>query len=108
MNDNNKSSAFGVLGIIFIVILLLCAIRIAFNGFGFTLTSCLEYMSNAPTFDISKMQILHIGGFWGVLDGLRLFLNNIISIANVGLWISNQLINCIAYIFYFLHFILYV
>ena len=103
----NGARIFGsVLLIILCCVLIGSIIKITFGGSAFTFTAFLDYITGVPQIRISNVNIFNIGGDWAVLDGLRRFLNSIMSIANFGVWFSAQLINCLSYIFYFVKFLL--
>lgn len=108
MNDKGKgfNIVISVLMIIFSVVLIGSVIRIVFNSSSFSFGSFLQYITNAPQFNISYVDIFKIGGDWGIIDGLRNFLNSIMSIANFGVWFTKQLLNGLSYIFYFVKFLL--
>lgn len=107
MNDKGKGSniVVSVLMIIFCVVLIGSIIRIVFNSSAFSFSSFLQYITNVPQLSISYVEIFNIGGDWGIVDGLRRFLNNIMSIANFGVWFTKQLLNGLSYIFYFVKFL---
>lgn len=107
MKDKGK----GVNIVASVVIIILCTvligsiIKIVFGGSSFTFAGFLDYIADVPQITIKNINIFSIGGDWGIIDGLRKFLNNIMSIANFGVWFSTQLINGLTYIFYFVKFL---
>lgn len=108
-SDKSNGSGVKIFGYVlllfFSVVLLGSVIRIVFGSSSFSFSSFLQYITNVPQIILSDVQIFHIGGNWGIVEGLRVFLNHIMSIANFAVWFSTQLLNGLTYIFYFVRFL---
>ena len=94
-----------VLVIILLVIFIGSVIRIAFGESSMSLSGFLTYIQDCPQIAIDGLRDFSISGNWGVVDGLRLFLNNIVSFFTFGVWFCGQLVNCLIYLLYFVRFI---
>lgn len=111
---NNKVKDYGlgvkivfyVLSIIFAIVLLGNVIRIAFGTGTFTFTAFLEYISKSPQVDMTYIELWNLGGSWGILDPLRNFFNSFSSILSFIIWLGKSLVNGLAYLFYFVRFLL--
>lgn len=55
------------------------------------LQDCVE-MSNY-TINIVQYTDYSITGDWGIIDGIRIFINSVIAILNIGVWLAQSLIN---------------
>lgn len=97
-----------ILLIILCTVLIGSIIRIVFGGSSFTFSSFLAYLQDVPQISIGNLNIFYINGDWAVLDGLRKFLNSIMSIINFAVWMFSQLVNCLFYLFYFVKYLLVV
>lgn len=108
MNDKGKGAniILSVLIILFCGVLICSIIKIVFGGQMFTLGGFLDYISNSPTMNVAFVDYFSIGGDWGIVDGLRKFLNMIMSILNYGVWLGKHALNGLSYCFYFLRFLI--
>lgn len=74
-----------------------------------TLESFLSMLGNAPIisneFLLGLKSALTIGGDWGFLDGLRVFLNALGSLTSFGIWIVLGLFNVLTFALYFIGWI---
>lgn len=61
---------------------------INFNDF---LSNVINMSNN--TIDIVQYTDFKIDGDWGIIDGLRTFINSVISILNIGVWFAQSVIN---------------
>lgn len=107
-NMDNLNTGFSVFTLIVTILIGICLIRILSGYDGLTFASFLEMLSNAPDITMSlssTMQYLHISGEWTILDGLRVFLNSLMSMFSISLWCVSGLAQCILYFGYFLAFI---
>ena len=101
------SNTSGLFGSIIIILVAVSLIRVLYGGIGNvpTFQSLLDLLQSAPQVSPSIknfVQLLQIPGPWVVLDGLRLFLNNIIQIFSIGVWMCSSLVDVIFFISYFL------
>lgn len=94
-----------ILLIILCCVLIGSVIKIVFGGSEFTFAGFLNYITSVPQIRLSDVNIFYISGEWAILDGLRRFINSIMSIANFGVWFTTQLLNGLSYIFYFVRFL---
>lgn len=103
MNEKGSGAKliFSILSLIICIILIFSVIRIAFGSTSLSFTSILNYSANTPQIDVSYIQYLNIGGDWGVVDGIRRFLNSIMSIFNIGIWMCKNIANLLLFIFYY-------
>lgn len=108
MNDKGKGAniILSVLVILFCGVLIFSIIKIVFGGQMFTLGGFLDFVSHSPQLNVTFVEYFSIGGDWGIVDGLRKFLNIIMSVLNYGVWFGRQAINTIIYCFYFLRFLI--
>lgn len=102
--SSNTSSLFGSIIIILIAVSL---IRVLYSGMGTipSFQSLLELLQSAPQVSTSIknfVQQLQFFEPWPILDGLRLFLNSIVQIVSIGVWMSTSLFDVISFIIYFL------
>ena len=103
MNDKagGLKIIFSILALILSVALIFSVIRIAFGSDALSFTSILNYSANTPTIDISYVEYLRIGGDWGLFDGFRNFLNTIMTIFNIGIWMCKNIGNLLLFVFYY-------
>lgn len=106
--DSGLKILNSVLLIILSAILIGSVLRIVFGGSSFSFSAFLNYLHSVPQIEITNVNIFTINGEWAILDSLRRFLNNIMSIFNFGAWMCIQLLNCLSYIIYFVKFIIFV
>lgn len=102
------SVSMGLFGLIISILLGIAVIRMLAGYEGLSFASLLEALANAPNIQMSlssSMQIIHIGGEWAILDGLRRFINTLGSMFGVSIWCCQGLLQCITYFIYFLGFI---
>lgn len=105
--SHNHINLFGFLIIILVIISLAHFLRtgnlsdITFKGF-------IEFLSNAPSFDISwSMVDLTIYGDWGIFNFLREFFNWFTDIWEVCITLFGMIIESIEFIFYFVRGLLF-
>lgn len=104
-NDNSLIIA-KVLALIVMALILIFIVRLSFDSTPtVSFTSFFQYLEGAPNVSISYVQYLSITGDWGFLDGLRTFLNIIMTCFNVFLWFCRQVLNTLRYLLYFVRFI---
>ena len=105
----NKKDYTGlrIFNIIFLIILAMCVIRFTFTNTTISFTSFLEFLQNCPSIDMPETFInnLVVTDSWGVFDFLRTFVNSLGTIFGTILWLLNNLLNGILFIFYFIGFI---
>ena len=105
----NKKDYTGlrIFNIIFLTILAMCVIRFTFTNTTISFTSFLEFLQNCPSIDMPETFInnLVVTESWGVFDFLRTFVNSLGTIFGTILWLLNNLLNGILFIFYFIGFI---
>lgn len=104
---NEKGSGFklifSILALILSILLIFSTIRIAFGSSSLSFTSFLNYSANTPKINVSYVEYLNIGGDWGIIDGLRRFLNVIMSIFNIGIWLCKNIGSFLAFVFYYVN-----
>ena len=100
IRKTKKKNNFGIIGkiigivgalilfIIYIRSLLGIELTINFNDF----LQFLIRLSNIQL-NIPFLQILEISGDWGIIDGLRIFINSLSAILSILLYIAEMLIN---------------
>lgn len=102
---NDKGSGLKIVFFIFTLIisiaLIFSVIRISFGGSSLSFTSLLNYSANSPKVDISFVEYYRIGGDWGLFDFFRLFLNMIMSIFDIGVWLCKNIYNLVSFITYY-------
>lgn len=96
----------GIFRIISLLLIIAFLSRFLFptdNGSLPSLQGLLSYLSNAPVIPNSFFQglsSLKIIGDWGIVDGLRVFINTISSILSFALWIVLGLVNVTSFLLY--------
>lgn len=74
-----------------------------------TLESFLSMLGNAPIIDneffFGLKGALTIGGDWGIIDGLRVFINALGSLTSFALWVLLGLFNVLTFALYFIGWI---
>lgn len=74
-----------------------------------TLESFLSMLGNAPIIDndffFGLKSALTIGGDWGFIDGLRVFINALGSLTSFALWVLLGLFNVLTFALYFIGWI---
>lgn len=108
----NTEKGFTVGGIFRLIIALILAVTVLKFLLGsdnvITFRGFLETLTNAPQLNISNLLAqlnLEIVGDWGLLDGIRIFLNSIISIFTVLVYFCLSIAQGIVYISYFLRYL---
>lgn len=96
---------FYILTLILTIVLIFSIIRVSFGADTISFRSFLEYTSTTPSVDISYIEYVKIGGDWGLIDGLRTFLNYIMTIVNVALWLCKNVANLLVFVFYYVRFL---
>lgn len=96
---------FHVLTIILSLLLIFSVIRIAFGSNSLSFGSFLEYVSKTPSISISYVDYLHIGGDWAIFDGFRSFLNTIMTVFNIAIWMCKNIGNLLVFVFYYVRFL---
>ena len=107
MNDraSGLKILFNVLTVCLCFVLIVSVIRVAFDFNPISFSGFLDYVSKTPSIDISYYTYLSIGGDWGVIDGLRVFLNYIMVIINVLLWLCKNVANLMLFVVYYVRFL---
>lgn len=98
---DNKGNIFGFIIFCLIFIILGNYLR---TGVPFDLTfkGFIEYLSNAPSFDMSwSMVDLTIYGDWGIFNGLKDFFNWFTDVWEVCITLFGMVIELIEFVFYF-------
>lgn len=99
---NTSSSIFTL--ILFILIIVFLA-RLFTGSTEFpTFYNLLNVLSEMPEieFDMTSLVNLTIGGDWGVIDGLRVFINLIMSVINFAVYCIGGLVQVLVFVTYFL------
>lgn len=100
----NSSSLFGL---IIIILISVCTIRFLYYGStdGVSLRSFLDTLNSAPqvsNYVKNFVQLLQIGGSWGVFDFLRTIFNFFLEYYSIIVWAASSLIDVVIFICYFL------
>ena len=100
-------SCFGVFCLIVGILLSVCLIRFLVGGTPVTFGGLLEYLSSAPSIDMSMTSFNAISPLqWdGVLSGLASFFNFFITIFNVLIYAFKGVGQVVVYIIYFVKFL---
>lgn len=93
---------FSILALIFSIVLLFSVFRIVFGSDPVSFSALLNYAASTPQIDISYVDYLYIGGDWGLFDGLRSFLNTIMSVFNIAIWMCKNIANLLIVVFYYI------
>lgn len=99
---NTSSNIFTL--ILFVLIIVFLA-RLFTGSTEFpTFYNLLNVLSETPQieFDMSSLVNLTIGGDWGVIDGLRVFINLIMSVINFLVYCIGGLVQVLVFVTYFL------
>lgn len=99
---NTSSNIFTL--ILFVLIIVFLA-RLFTGSTEFpTFYNLLNVLSEMPQieFDMTSLVNLTIGGNWGVIDGLRVFINLIISVINFLVYCIGGLVQVLVFVTYFL------
>lgn len=95
--------------ILILVLLALALVRFFFDKEPVTLSGFLQYISSAPTLDISTItkvnESLTIEADWGILNFIRDYLNAHLFALGSLAYIGILLINTLLYIVYFVAFV---
>lgn len=94
--QEQKNILINFVMIVALTIVTLSFIRGIFNpNSTYSFTQFLQNLVEISNYQISIVNLgdLAIGGDWGILDGLRMFLNSIMSILNLLVWLAQTLIN---------------
>lgn len=108
LNETKYGPRFITVILSFIVLALIAVYIVRYSDGGFTVptfSSLLEMLSNVPDISISLETIVPISLDWGVFNFLRDFFNVFVKLFNLVLWIADNLLICLEYIFYFLRWI---
>lgn len=104
------SNPSGLLGSIILILVGISMIRLLYNGSSDVVSfrSLFDLLSKAPPVSTSVknfVQQLQLSGEWVILDGFRVFLNSIIQIVSIGVWMASSLIDVLFFLAYFLAWI---
>ena len=100
-------SGLGVFGLIVGVLLSVSLIRSLLGGSPVTFGGFLEYLSNAPSIDMSlkNFEVIPALGDWGVFNFLSTFFNYFITIFNILIFAFKGLGQVVVYLVYFIRFL---
>lgn len=105
---DNMRTGLSVFMLIVAILIGIAVIRMFAGYEAISFTTLLETLSNAPNIQMSlssSMQLVHIGGEWEILDGIRRFINSLGSMFGISIWCAQGLFQCILYFGYFIGFI---
>lgn len=111
MKQSANSSIFfrsilSVLGIVLVTLLILNLVRFFRSAPNVSFAAFLDYLSTVQSFDFSGfIQKFTIGGSWGVVDGLRQFLNVFASLLGFLVYIAGSLFNLLTFVLGFVRFV---
>ena len=100
-------SGLGIFGLIVGILLSVSLIKSLMGGSPVTFGGLLEYLSNAPTINMSlkSFEVIAPLGDWGVFNFLATFFNYFITIFNVLIFAFKGLGQVIVYVVYFVRFL---
>ena len=100
-------AGLGIFGLIVGILLSVSLIKSLMGGSSVTFGGLLEYLSNAPTINMSlkSFEVIAPLGDWGIFNFLSTFLNYFITIFNVLIFAFKGLGQVIVYIVYFVRFL---
>ena len=99
-----KNIFFVVFGLFVGILLVVNITRVSTNQV--TFSSLLSYISNAPrVFTDFTIQDFTIVGSWGILNGLKDFLNLFAQLFGFIISLGKSLVNLLVYAFYFVAFL---
>lgn len=96
----------GIIGVIFLIIFIIAFARQLIGAEPLTFTSFLHTISSLPDVTVSTLIDYSIAGSWGLFDFLRIFINSMISVVNVLVYIGSLLYNLIVLLFHCVKFLL--
>lgn len=97
-----QESAFGVLKLIFLILLIFAVVGALRNQDIFTFRGFLDLLQNAPQIDLGWLNWETINlGDWGLFNFLRDFFNFFIEIINVLAFAGTCIVQAILYVLYF-------
>lgn len=100
-------AGLGIFGLIVGILLSVSLIKSLMGGSPVTFGGLLEYLSNAPTINMSlkSFEVIAPLGDWGAFNFLSTFFNYFITIFNVLIFAFKGLGQVIVYIVYFVRFL---
>lgn len=101
------SNTSGLFGAIIIILVAVSLIRILYSGSSDIVTfgSLLDLLKDVPPVSTNVknfVQQLQFTEPWVILDGLRMFLNSVVQIVSIGVWMASSLLDVIFFVIYFL------
>ena len=110
MSNNSSSMGKMIARVVFIIVCILLIINFArklYSGADLSFTAFLNWLGNIDSFNVSfGLSPWHIGGDWGIVDGLRKFFNQFGNVLGVIFFMFANLLNSLYFVFQFLRFIL--
>lgn len=104
-NGKGKKILVSILVIVLVALLIISIVRVSYGSDTISFNGFLDYLSSCPTLSFSYSNVLYISGEWAILDGLRVFLNNIMIIPNFLIWVCKNLYNVLLFVFYFTRYL---
>lgn len=99
-------SVFSIIVLFFLFILAVNLFRKINSGSSVSFSAFLEFLGSLDSFTVNfSISDFTIGGNWGIIDGLRNFINVFAYFLGVTLWMFLNLYNCLVYIFRFIQFL---
>lgn len=109
MRNDTFNTGLSIFSIIFFVLIVVVLFRnITGSQSNVSFTSFLDYLCNgeiSSVENIFNLQTITPLSEWDILDGLRVFLNFFIDLANILIFLAGCLLNAFQYIFYLVRYL---
>lgn len=104
------SHGVNIFSIIIIILISVTLIRFLYNGSQdlVSFSGLLEVLRDAPQVSDNVKNFVMQIGFpepWSILDGFRIFLNNLLSFWSILIWLCSSLVDVVLFLIYFLKWI---
>lgn len=94
-----KSSILNIVLCIFLIIFIISVARSLFGGQSLSFSGFLNSLDSVPSIKINWTMIDgSIGGSWGIFDFFRTFLNSVIVVVNVLVYMLSLLLNLLIFL----------
>lgn len=102
-----SNHGLSIFSLILVILIGVTLIRFLYNGSGNIVSfgSLLDVLRDCPQVSTSIKtftQSIRFNDAWVVLDGLRLFINSMLSVTSIIIWLFSSLIDVVLFIVYFL------